>query len=116
MSTAVYTYGSGVGPAMVSIEVVNLGHRPVVVGAPTLRLPDKKTIALLGADGIRDFPKELGDGASAIIRSPYRDIAQALASGGYPSPVTITPICQLSTGQTFAGPSWTVDIAEWLRM
>jgi hypothetical protein len=116
MSTALYTYGPDLGPAMLSIEVVNTGHRPVVVNPPTLRLPDNKTLALMGADGISDFPKELGDGAAGAIRSRYRDVAAALASSGYPPIVEVTPICSISTGQTFSGRPWKVNISEWLRM
>jgi hypothetical protein len=116
MSTGMYTYGPELGPAMLCIEVVNAGHRPLLVNPPSLRLPDKRTLALMGADGIADFPKELGDGAAGVIRSRYRDIAAALSSAGYRTQVELTPICSISTGQTFAGRPWTVDVQEWLRM
>jgi len=37
---AFYTYPDGTtGPAMASLEVINKGHRPVVVSAPTMRTP-----------------------------------------------------------------------------
>jgi|ERR1700730_18285831 hypothetical protein len=113
-STAFYTYPQGLGPPMASIEVINRGHRPVVVSAPQLQLPNKERMVLVNADGIHEFPKRLEDGESVAIRMQYDAIAESLRKAGYSGKVILRPMCSDSTGKTFRGGKWHFDIStDW---
>lgn len=116
MNTAMYVYGGDLGPAMIGIEVVNVGHRPVSVSAPSLELKNGRKVALIGSDGFNEFPRQLTDGASAAVRVRYRHVAEALANAGYPDQTEIRPVCTDTTGKSFYGKSWRVNVPEWLGM
>lgn len=116
LTTAFYTYPQGLGPPMAQIEVTNDGHRPVVVSAPKLLLPNGQYMLLMGADGIGDFPKRLEDGESAGVRMQYDAIADGLREAGYSGNVALWPVCSDSTGLTFKGDKWEFDISKnWWR-
>ncbi|MDB5429596.1 MAG: hypothetical protein JWP35_712 [Caulobacter sp.] len=118
MSTAMYTYGAELGPPMVSIDVVNDGHRSLVVDAPQLTVESdpSRVIVLLGADGIAAFPKRLEDGETASLRIAYSQVANALMKAGHPNHVRLRAICKDSAGRIYHSKPWAIDIQEWLRM
>jgi hypothetical protein len=108
---AYYTYAdAGLGPPMVALEIVNHGQRPVVVNAPRMRMPDGRHLALLGAEGLDEFPKNLKDGESKSVRIYCQMVAESLKEGGYRGTVRLRPICTDSTGKTFYGKTWRFDL------
>lgn len=110
-STSFYTYvGGAMGPAMATFEIINQGHRPVVVDAPTIKLPSGEHLVFIGADGMKDFPKRLEDGNSASIRIPYTEIADSLKRNGYSKTVVLIPTCKDSIGNKFEGDKWSFDV------
>jgi hypothetical protein len=115
MTWSYYLYGgaAGAGPTMFCIDVVNTGHRPVTVGAPTIRHRGKQLVPF-NADGFHDFPKELTDGAAASIRVPIKDVAQSLANHGFSGVVKVTPACNEAGGRTFYGKTIKFDLASAL--
>ncbi len=117
-SIGFYTYaGGGMGSAMATFEVINQGYRPVVVDAPTIKLPSGKQMILLTADGLKDFPKRLEDGETVSLRIPFADITAALKKDGYSGTVTLWPICKDSTGNLFKGKRWRFDVkAGWTKI
>jgi hypothetical protein len=116
-TAAFYTYPQGLGPPMASIEVTNHGHRPVVVRAPQLELPNKKNMALINADGIQDFPKRLDDGETAGVRMQYDIITESLREAGYSGHIILRPTCTDSTGKTFKGDKWKFDTnTDWKKI
>src|SRR5438552_1513292 len=63
ISPAFFTYADGsISSQMASIDVVNRGRRPVVVSAPTLRMPNGEFIFFTDARGYSKFPTRLEDG------------------------------------------------------
>jgi hypothetical protein len=103
---------------MVAIEVINDGHRAVVANAPQLKIaedPDR-VIALLGADGVSDFPKRLDQGDSGVVQIEYRDVAVALARKGFRGSVRLKATCTDSIGNSYDSEPWTISIREWLEM
>jgi hypothetical protein len=103
-SPAFFAYPDGnVGTQQTQIEVVNHGHRPVVVSAPTIRLPNKKHMNLVGAKGAMDFPKRLEDGESASLYIGDADITRALKRAGYSGVVALWPTCTDKTGNRYWG-------------
>jgi hypothetical protein len=118
LRTTRYTYPFGdVGPPMLSIEVVNSGHRILVADAPQLMVASdpQRVLAMMTADGLADFPKRLEDGEMATVRIGYRDIANTLTRGGHSGTVRLLAICKDSTGRLYKSKPWKIDIAEWLK-
>lgn len=118
MNTSMFTFGSSVGPPMLTIEVVNDGHRSVVADPPQLIMTEMpgKVMALMGAQGLNEFPKQLAEGEVGCVRIAYGDVARSLISAGCASTVELRAICKDSTGRQYRSSSWKVDVAEWLRM
>lgn len=118
LTTMMYTYGPNLGPPMVSIEVVNDGHRAMVVDVPQLMVASDpgRVIAFTDADGIKHFPAKLGEGETSAIRVEYREVATALLRGGHTAKVKLLAVCKDSTGQVYRSAPWDVDVQEWLRM
>jgi hypothetical protein len=118
MSTMMYTYGSELGPPMLAIEIINIGHRQLVVDPPQLMVTadPNRVLALMGADGLADFPKRLNDGESGSVRTPYKDVAAGLLQAGHRGTVELIAICKDSTGRRYRSKPWSVDLLEWLRM
>lgn len=109
-STAFYTSRSGdVGPPMLSLEVMNHGHRSVVVQAPSLRLPNGQSMVLLKADGFEDFPKRLEDGEKVGLRMSYEMLCDALKINGYSQTVKLRPVCADNTGKKHWGKKIKID-------
>jgi hypothetical protein len=107
----------GVGPAMVNIDVINRGHRPVVVSAPTMQMPNGRLLVFINADGFRDFPKRLEDGETGSIRMPYHLIASSLRDAGYSGKVDLRAICIDTTGKRYWGKKYKFDIdADWTNV
>jgi hypothetical protein len=101
---------------MVSIDVINVGHRALVVSAPQFMVgSDKKhVVAMLDTDGLANFPARLADGESAAIRVEYREIAGALMNSGRRGHVDLLAVCNDSTGRRYRSKPWKIDLAEWL--
>jgi hypothetical protein len=113
-TAAFYTYPQGLGPPMASIEVINRGHRPVVVNGPQFQLPNGQNMLLINADGMQAFPKRLEDGEKAEVRMGYDAIADSLRKAGYSGQVVLRPTCTDTTGEKFKGKKWKFDIStDW---
>lgn len=111
VSPAFYAYANGeLSSQMASLDVVNQGHRPTYVSAPKLRMPNKKFMTFVGADGFKDFPKRLDDGESACVRITYYEIAKSLRKAGYKGVVRLRPYCTDSTGRNHCGKRFKFDI------
>ncbi len=83
ISPTFYAYADGsLSTQMASIDVVNHGHRPVVVKAPAIRIPNGQFLSFTGAKGYGDFPKRLEDGEKASITVRYREISDRSKIGG----------------------------------
>lgn len=110
-SISFYTYSGGnIGPAMATLDIVNHGHRPVIIDAPTMRLPNGMQLIFAEPDHFAEFPKRLDDGELVSVRIPFADIAQALKSQGFSGTVTLWPTCKDSTGMTFRARKWRFDV------
>jgi hypothetical protein len=68
LSPSFFMYGNGeASEQMASIDVINHGHRPVVVSAPTLQMPNHRHLVFHKAVGFSNFPKRLEDGGEDIF-------------------------------------------------
>ena len=103
---------------MLSFEIINRGRRTVIVNAPQLQLPNKRTVSLMSADGLHDFPKRLNDGDTAEIRVQYEAIADGLRKSGHNGSVTLKPVVTDSTGKTYRGKKFEVDLDKnwWAKI
>jgi hypothetical protein len=104
-------------PLMASFEVINLGHRPVVVRAPTVQVPNGQFMAFVNADGFEQFPKKLEDGESVEMRVRYQVIADALKKDGFSGIVPLRTCCTDTTGKRFWGERWKLDVdVDWTKV
>jgi hypothetical protein len=97
---------------MFSLQATNIGRRTVVVSAPTIRLPSKKFLNLVGAGGFAAFPKRLDDGEAGSIQIEAQEIAKALQKAGYSGMVTLWPACYDKSDTLHLGKKWRFDIAN----
>lgn len=110
-SAAFFTYANGeISTQMVSIDVVNRGHRPVHVNAPTLRIPNGKFLSFIGVDDFKKFPKRLDDGESASLCVTYDEIARTLKKQGYVGIVRMKPSCKDAAGNKYWGKKWKFNV------
>jgi hypothetical protein len=101
-------------PLMASFEVVNLGHRPVVVSAPTVQVPNGRFMVFVNADGFQNFPKKLEDGESIEMRVQYQVIADGLKRDGFTGIVPLRTSCTDTTGKRFWGERWKLNVdLDW---
>lgn len=114
-TAAFYAYpGQGLGAPMMALEIVNHGHRPVVINAPQMRLPDGRHMALWNADSSHEFPKNLTDGESVTVRFYYAAVSDSLKDAGYRGTVRLRPTCTDTTGKRFFGKVWKFDLdTDW---
>jgi hypothetical protein len=94
---------------LTEIEVVNLGNRPVVVNAPSFKLPNAKYMNFGDADGLRDFPKRLEDGEKASIRLTNQKIAKAVKSVEFSGKIHVRPTRTDTAGKRYLGAKWEID-------
>jgi hypothetical protein len=116
MKTAMFTYDDRLGPRMLEIEVANTGHRELVVDAPQLKISgdERRSIVLMDAHGLRDFPKRLAQGERAAVRIEFRDVAMTLQREGH-AKARIYAVCKDSAGHAHRSKPWAVDVQEWLK-
>ena len=101
---------------MACLEVINKGHRPVVVSAPAILTPKKRKLVFFGADGFSNFPKKLEDGESETLRVPYEEVARVLKKEGFSGVVRLRPICTDSTGKKYFGKRIKLDVdIDWAQ-
>jgi hypothetical protein len=104
-------------PLMASFEVVNVGHRPLVVRAPTVQVSNGQFMVFVNADGFKQFPKKLDDGESVEMRVQYRVIADVLKMDGFSGIVPLRTSCTDTTGKRFWGERWKLDVdVDWTKV
>jgi hypothetical protein len=106
----------GTGPTMACLEVVNEGHRPVVVGAPAILTPKKRKLVFFKAHGFNKFPRKLEDGEAETLYVPYEEIGLALKQDGYSGIVRLRPVCSDTTGKVYRGKVLKLDVdMDWKK-
>jgi hypothetical protein len=115
ISPSFFTYADGsISSQMASIEVVNRGHRPAVVSAPALQMPNGKLVFFTDSDGFGNFPTRLEDGEKASISVKFRKLADALKGAGFSGKVTVRPSCKDTTNKRYWGKRWKFDAdGDW---
>jgi hypothetical protein len=116
VSPTVFAYANGeISTQMASIDVINIGSRPVTVKAPTLRAPNGKFFAFVGVDDFKRFPKRLNDGESASLCVTYAEIARTLKKDDYSGVVKLIPCCLDATDARYWGKKWKLDVGkDWM--
>jgi hypothetical protein len=111
-----YPGSGGTGPTMACLEVVNKGHRPVVISAPAILTPKKRKLVFFKAHGFDKFPRKLEDGESETLYVPYDEIGRALKQDGYSGIVRLRPMCNDTTGKMHFGKTIKLDVdMDWSK-
>jgi hypothetical protein len=101
---------------MACLEVVNKGHRPVVVSAPAILTPKKRKLVFFKAHGFDKFPRKLEDGESETLYVQYEEIGRALKQDGYSGVVRLLPVCSDATGNMYRGKMMKLDVdMDWSK-
>ena len=101
---------------MACLEVVNKGHRPVVVSAPAMLTPKKRKLVFFKALGFDKFPRKLEDGEAETLYVPYEDIGRALKQDGYSGIVRLRPVCSDTAGKMYRGKVMKLDVdMDWSK-
>jgi hypothetical protein len=111
-----YPSSGETGPTMACLEVVNKGHRPVVISAPAILTPKKRKLVFFKAHGFDKFPKKLEDGEAETLYVPYEEIGRALKQDGYSGIVRLRPVCSDTTGKVYRGKVIKLDVdMDWRK-
>jgi hypothetical protein len=105
---------TGCGSPLVCLDVVNAGHRPVVVSEPVLQTQDGCILPVAPLPGTDSFPKRLGDGETASVRLPLDGVAAALLQAGIGDEVKLVPVCTDGVGNTYRGAPWQLNLGDAL--
>jgi hypothetical protein len=116
VSSAFFAYANGeIGTQVASLDVINIGSRPVHVSSPTLQAPNKKYLTFVGVSDFKKFPRRLDDGESASLCVTYAEIARTLKKEGYRGKVKMFPSCLDATGKRHWGKNWKLDVdKDWM--
>ncbi|MGE0653266.1 MAG: hypothetical protein AB7P12_16205 [Alphaproteobacteria bacterium] len=115
--TRFVTYDDGsFGPAFISIQAVNAGHRPVKIDFLAFELPDRRRLITIERNmfaGAPDttLPVTLADGETASLHIPYAEIGKGLLRLGIKK-AKIYPIAIDTIGTRYRGGAWKVDAEE----
>ncbi len=100
--------------AMLLLEAVNTGGRPVVLASSLFRLPDRRQLISFKQSGEARLPHELKPGRSCTFWMPIGEAAGSLRRSGYHGTVQLIGEFRDQTGRVFTGGSYELNLDSWL--
>ena len=103
MSKGWLTIPTGLSGDMFIIEVANPGYRPVTIGTPYIKLPDKGSLFFLMPTAEVQFPHELQEGKRCLLWVEEAEVKRSLKGKGYSGKVTLRAEVSDQTGKRYRG-------------
>ncbi len=99
--------------AMLLLEAVNTGGRPVVLASSLFRLPDRRQLVSLEQTGEVRLPHELKPGRKCTFWMPIAEAAGNLRRSGYHGKVQLIGEFRDQTDRVFTGDSYELNLDGW---
>jgi hypothetical protein len=116
VSTGFLSQGPTTSPAMLVLEAANSGSQPVTLnGIPSLLLPDKQKVILLGAESDVEFPHELLPGKKCTFWRDIKKLASSLKTKGYSGQLNVVGEFKDAIGNSYKSKSFPFDIEDWAK-
>lgn len=101
ISTGFVTDFTCLGPVRVMVTAANDGHVPVMVVSWAIRLPDKTSLVVPGAETSRTLPVSLAPGENCTMWVDRDDVVQKLIKIGYSGRVPVRAVVSDAIGNKF---------------